>query len=372
MTGVRGIAALAVAAEHFFDDPGAAARPWQHAYLAVDMFFMLSGLVLALNYASTVRLGSGRAAYLDFVRRRIARVFPLYIVVTLLHTISDVGKHIGLGAALPDTLQPKALIANLFLVQAWGVSPSIIGPAWSLSTELAAYMLFPLLVALAIYTRPTYAWGVALIGGLLLVAAVIGNRPCGDCGGPLDIFHGDTFYPLMRCVAGFTFGLLGYRLVNLPRIRALVSGNLFAAAAFIAVGAMFVAGYPDPAVYVFLFATVIACYGNSTLANAVFGNRVVFHVGKISFSIYLVHLFLARIVARVVAFDDVHLGPLAGVVSPLLAFALVVAVATVFYYAVEVPGRRFMMKLMSRNTTRVVGEAPAGLVPAPVRNGDSA
>lgn len=46
MTGVCRIATLVVVAEHSFDDPGAVARPRRHAYLA-------------------------------FVKRRNARVFPL-------------------------------------------------------------------------------------------------------------------------------------------------------------------------------------------------------------------------------------------------------------------------------------------------------
>jgi peptidoglycan/LPS O-acetylase OafA/YrhL len=56
MTGVRGVAALSVVALHFFDHPDAAIRPWRHTYLAVDLFFILSGLVLALTYSSTVTL----------------------------------------------------------------------------------------------------------------------------------------------------------------------------------------------------------------------------------------------------------------------------------------------------------------------------
>jgi peptidoglycan/LPS O-acetylase OafA/YrhL len=364
MTGVRGIAAISVVADHFFDDPSAASRPWQHAYLAVDLFFMLSGLVLALNYASTVTLGAGRQTYLDFVKRRIARVFPLYITVTVLHILYDLGRHVGLGIALPDTWEPKAMFANLLLIQSWGFSRSIVGPAWSLSTELAAYLLFPILVALAIQTKPVLAWGVALLSGALLLAAAFGNVGCTDCGGFLDIFHGYTPYPLMRCVAGFVFGLIGYRLVHQPRIRALVSSSLFAVLAVLAVVATYCAGYQDLVVYVFLFATVIACFGNSTAANLMFGNRVVFFFGKISFSIYLVHIFLSPVVNRVVALDDAHFGRLAGLVSATFAFAAVFAASTVFYYLVEMPGRRFMMKLMSPKKRTVAGASAAPASPS--------
>jgi peptidoglycan/LPS O-acetylase OafA/YrhL len=282
----------------------------QHAYLAVDMFFMLSGLVLALNYASTVTLGAGSKPYLSFIQKRIARVFPLYLFVTVVKTAYDLSKHIGLGLAMPDTWELKTMIANLFLVQAWGISESAVGPAWSLSTEFGAYILFPILVALTIHSRTAVAWIMTILSGALLVAAAIGNSGCTTCTGYLDIFRGDTLYPLMRCVAGFTFGLIGYRLWSVPSIRAIASANLFALlSAFGMLGAYF-AGLPDLAIYALLFATVMACLGNSKAANAMFGNRVVFFFGKISFSIYLVHILLAPAVKRVVASFRCASGPL--------------------------------------------------------------
>jgi peptidoglycan/LPS O-acetylase OafA/YrhL len=348
MTGVRGIAALAVVFRHFFVMPDTVGNALQNAYLAVDMFFMLSGLVLALNYASTVTLGAGRKPYFAFIQKRIARVFPLYIFVTVVKTAYDLSKHIGLGLAMPDTWTLKAMIANLFLVQAWGLSESAVGPAWSLSTELGAYILFPLLVALTIQSRTAVAWLVAILSGALLLAAAIGNSDCTVCTGYLDIFHGDTPYPLMRCVAGFTFGLIGYRLVNTPLIRAMVSANLFAILSVLGTLVAYFASLPDLVIYALLFATVMACFGNSKAANAMFGNRAVFFFGKISFSIYLVHILLAPVMKRFMALSDAHLGSLSVVMSASFAFVLVIAFSAASYYLVEMPGRRLALRLMSR------------------------
>lgn len=348
MTGVRGIAALLVVFGHFYVRPDTLTNPLRHAYLAVDMFFMLSGLVLALNYASTVTPGSGRKPYFAFIQKRIARVFPLYLFVTVVKTAYDLSKHIGLGLAMPDTWTLKAMIANVFLVQAWGFSMSAVGPAWSLSTELGAYILFPILVALTIQSRTALAWVVAMLSGALLLAAAIGNSDCTVCMGYLDIFHGDTPYPLMRCVAGFTFGLIGYRLVHTPLLRAMVSANLFAVLSVLGTLVAYLAGFPDLVVYALLFATVLACYGNSKAANAMFGNRAIFFFGKISFSIYLVHILLAPVMKRVMIFSDAHLGGLSVVVSALFAFALVIGCSAASYYLVEMPGRRLALRLMSR------------------------
>lgn len=346
MTGVRGIAALCVVANHFFDRAGDAARPWQHGYLAVDLFFMLSGMVLALTYASTVTLGAGREPYLAFVKKRIARIFPLYITVTVLKTAYDLSKHVALGAPMPDTWEPKTMIANLFLVQSWGFSDSVVVPAWSLSTELGAYLLFPILIALAIRGGTAVASGMVVTSVALLLAASLGSINCGTtCDGFLDVSTGNTPYPMMRCIAGFTFGLIGYRLVHLPRFRAMVSTNLFAVLSVTGAIAVYSAGCHDLAIYVFLFATVLACFGNSRAANFMFGNRAVFFLGQISFSIYLAHMLLGPAVRRIHEFSNAHFGSLSGVCSVPVLFFAVLVLATVSYHLIEVPGKRFVMGL---------------------------
>lgn len=364
MTGVRGIAALSVVALHYFDNVGAASRPWQHAYLAVDLFFMLSGLVLALNYSSTVTLDAGRDPYIAFIKKRIARIFPLYIVVTLLQTALDVFRH-SRGAALPDTWNLKGMIANLLLVQSWGFARSIVHPAWSLSTELAAYLLFPVLVALTIKSRKAVALVVAAAGVAALLAASVGSRNCAECTGLLDLHIGDTPYPLMRCLAGFTFGLFAWRLVNLPRIRAIVSTDAFAVFAMTGTVCTFFAGCHDLVVYVFLLATVIACYGSSRAANLIFGNRVVHFLGTISFSVYLVHMLLFTSMVRFEKFSAAHLGALAGVYVAAVSYAGVVVVATAFYYLVEVPGKRFMMRMMAEKARRSASAQPIDVTGVP-------
>jgi peptidoglycan/LPS O-acetylase OafA/YrhL len=352
MTGVRGIAALSVVAVHFFDHLDAPSRPWRHAYLAVDLFFMLSGLVLALTYSSTVTIGAGRGPYFTFIKKRIARIFPLYISVTLVQIVFDLSRHIVRGVPLPDTWEPKAMIANLLLVQSWGFANSIVIPAWSLSTELAAYVLFPVLVALAIQSGKAVAWAVAAASVVLLLAASAGSRHCVGCNGFLDLIDGDTPYPLMRCVAGFTLGLLAYRLVKLPRILSIVSSNLFAVCSVTAAIVAFYLGHHDLVVYVLLFATVVACCGSSKAANFMFGNSIVYFLGTISFSIYLVHMLLFPAVRRVEEFSATHFGAVSGVVSVAVLFSAVLVLATASYYLIEVPGKQFMMNLMLRKARK--------------------
>ena len=86
LTGLRGIAALWVVVHHALY----IARPrgpfWTliyHGYLAVDLFFVLSGYVIAMNYAERSELRIHLGDVVAFLCKRFARTYPLYAVATL-------------------------------------------------------------------------------------------------------------------------------------------------------------------------------------------------------------------------------------------------------------------------------------------------
>lgn len=76
---LRGLAALMVAVYHGPAMFGS--KHWfPHAYLAVDLFFVISGFIMAHVYGARVR---GGLAFGGFMRRRLARLYPLYLAVTV-------------------------------------------------------------------------------------------------------------------------------------------------------------------------------------------------------------------------------------------------------------------------------------------------
>jgi peptidoglycan/LPS O-acetylase OafA/YrhL len=79
LDGLRGVAALSVVVlhtPHFFNQ-------WHlsHSFLAVDLFFVLSGFVLAAAYEPWLQAGM---TALSFLRIRLIRLYPLYLLSTLL------------------------------------------------------------------------------------------------------------------------------------------------------------------------------------------------------------------------------------------------------------------------------------------------
>src|ERR1051326_8086781 len=153
LTGLRGVAALLVALYHINPNwiaPTATGRFVGKGYLWVDLFFVLSGFLLAMNYARLFAGGWSLGAWLDFLLHRVARIYPLYVAMVLASLAYSLALYGGVHAAAAPppalTLSEPArdVAANLLMVQSWGVGKSIDGVAWSLSPEGAAYLMFPL------------------------------------------------------------------------------------------------------------------------------------------------------------------------------------------------------------------------------------
>jgi peptidoglycan/LPS O-acetylase OafA/YrhL len=145
LDGLRGIAAIVVVTGHM---PKIwLAGEFSHFYLAVDLFFMLSGFVIAFAYEN--RLLHGLTAQ-NFMLIRYIRLYPLYIFGTVIGIISGIIAYkLGKGdLSLSDLL--ISIPTGLLMLPSpiANTDPGLIPlnpPAWSLLFELLmnfCYALF--------------------------------------------------------------------------------------------------------------------------------------------------------------------------------------------------------------------------------------
>jgi peptidoglycan/LPS O-acetylase OafA/YrhL len=355
LTGLRGVAALLVALYHINPEliaPTAAGRFVGKGYLWVDLFFVLSGFLLAMNYASRFAGGWRLGAWLDFLLHRVARIYPLYLVLVAASLAYSLLLYGGLHAAAPPpavalSAPARDVAANLLMVQSWGLGESIDGVAWSLSTEWAAYLVFPLLVAAALFGRPRAAVAAALGAIAVVVATVTLTSHDGAYhSGPLDAYDGATLEPLLRCLGGFVLGLVTYRLSRSPRATAIAGHDLTIAAALGLLVAGLAAGVHDLLIYPLFALLVLGLFGNRGYVGWLFGCRPVYWVGVVSYSIYLLHPYLVAPRARL---DSVLQGafpePCAQLVTAVVIYGLLFATSALAYHAIEEPGRRWVRSL---------------------------
>lgn len=343
LTGLRGIAAVAVMIYHIPHSPAFAAwgtTLFSRAYLCVDLFFILSGFVISLGYYERVVKRLGPASYGDFLVNRMARVWPLHFVVALVFLARIL---LNVSGEQPVAVTPANIISNLLMVQSWGWgTQALAGNSWSVSTELVAYLAYPL-VAIIAFSRLAWAQAVGSVGLLLLVAWLgDGSR------GPLDVNDGNTILPVLRCLAGFSLGVLAYRLVQYAPVERVLGKEhgFLGACALIVLGLLVPGG--DVLVVVLFPLLVMACYFNGRAARSILANPVAFHLGLISYSIYLWHPLVRDVFARGMGIAHRH-----GIVGQDWAFVLGIYLVTwlvcwASYLLIEVPGHRLIKRIERR------------------------
>ena len=139
LDAMRGLAAIAVALSHL-DTIGVHVLPSGH--LAVDFFFCLSGLVIGLSYRDRLLGGMTTRA---FARLRVIRLWPLYLIGTVLGAIMIVTQAVSTGGPGRSSADVLFAIAPALLmlpdpttVVLYPANP----PAWSLFFELLVNFAF--------------------------------------------------------------------------------------------------------------------------------------------------------------------------------------------------------------------------------------
>ena len=177
--GLRGVAALLVALFHAYvyskwGGFPAGSGVLQHAWLFVDLFFVISGYVMASAYSD--RLDTGRSAF-GYMIRRFFRLYPLHIVTTATALLAVIGiqtvklilahQGVRVGSEEPfgiEFFDLRLLGLDVLLLQGVGIMRKEIHnyPSWSISVEFWLYLMFALLM-LAVRPRVARIFASALI-----------------------------------------------------------------------------------------------------------------------------------------------------------------------------------------------------------------
>ncbi|MFT3997872.1 MAG: acyltransferase [Asticcacaulis sp.] len=343
LTGLRGVAALFVVLYHatgYFRFPD----PWQHyirhGYISVDLFFVLSGFVMAMTYGKLFDGAFQWPSFRKFILMRVARVWPLFALMTIL-TALLIPTVLGKRYYYEDVLH--GLIPNLTMTQAWGLANSIVRPSWSISTEWAAYLVFPLLVMAGLKGtwRRALLWGALAVGALALVAyGPLWFGQTARRSGPLDIAASYAAGTMLRCLLSFFIGMVAYR------FRALVPSR--AAVLILCAALLLIAWRPSDVLLVGLFALLIMSLSNDEgPVAAVLSWKPVYLSGVWSYAIYLIH--------DVVLFGVFRTLPKYGLTLPgerahwlMAAIAFTVALSALAHYGFEKPSRNALRALIGR------------------------
>lgn len=334
LTSLRGLAAWWVVLYHtrFVLEPYVSAEVFgflKNGDLAVDMFFVLSGFVMYLNYANSIN--SSWDSVRDFIYKRFSRIYPLHLFVLFLFLVFVL--LIGVTGRSPVGYTVQYFLQSLILIQNWGFSSGLQWnvPAWSISTEFFAYLCFPALAfCLKFREWPTWALGVALIGIALGLHGYF--RAQG-----LNFTGKIEQTGLLRCVAQFFMGMILCAIyVRNDQHNMLKVGALLAVAAIlIAMRVM----EPLAPVIPLIWVTLILGFALWRRANPLACRPLVW-LGDVSYATYLCH-YLGFIVFKLVFVKADETTPL----WLVFAFYVCLLVASYLLYRyIEKPSQRWLLR----------------------------
>ena len=377
LDSIRGLAALCVVIHHFVISKPLAEllqnKAWidcaffVNSWLFVDLFFVLSGIVISLNY---VQSGFGSFGFREYVTRRLARIYPMHIVTLLafllfrLVRLSLVG--VGFMHAMPPEMPVNnaySFFVNVLLLHALGFVDYLSwnAPSWSISAEFYTYLVFGLVVIFAQKMKDAgviYVLSGVLVSASLLIIVFVLHKESMD-------FHYD--FGVVRCVFSFFLGVLAVRVVaSVPSATSPLrqTGWQFGAAiaaitAVCVVGSFPAVGFVAPVVFAVLLGSLMAF--PARVLPQILSIKPLVWLGKRSYSIYMVHAFVLVLIEyfargvgapRFLALDG-HL--VSGTAASLLLIVLVAAVlvvANLTFKHIESPGSRIVKKLLGRTAEK--------------------
>ncbi|MFC6285665.1 acyltransferase family protein [Nocardioides sp. GCM10027113] len=374
---MRAVGALAVLTTHAAFWAGAYERngAWGSFLARLDVgvavFFVLSGFLLSRPWLARSRAGLPGPAVGRYFWKRFLRIVPAYVVVAVL-CLALITSNEDLGPA------DWAIALTMTDIYVSGPLPYGLTQIWSLATEVAFYVVLPLLMLAVVAGRRLPAWRILT----LLVAMVVLNVAWLlwlSAEVPVGGGHVNEWLPAFLTWFGAGIGLAtlqvaperGGRVPRLVRELAVSPGVCWT----IALGLLLVAGTSVAGPKLLLPATefealtknlLYAAVGTLVVLPGIFaapggrysrvmGHPALRHLGHVSYGVFLVHMGVLHFVMWVTDY------PLFGgnmLQIWLLTLALSVIAAEALYRVVELPAMRLRgLRLPARSTTKDTANA---------------
>ena len=363
LDSLRGVCACMVVLFHFRCTGVLTNLPFiQGGWMFVDFFFVLSGFVIAASYGARLAGGFPFGRYMTL---RFGRIYPLHGAVlaafvaiellgTVIHGLSPRPPFTG-SRSLPD------LVIAILLLQTFNLPGGMAwnNPAWSIAAEFWTYIVAGLVFA---FTGAARGW---------IVGAIIVATCAWLASTPNHLAH-DADFGVIRCLYGFFIGSVAHGMITQARrfstragrgVATLIEVAIWAVALWLVavVGNTMATMLAPP-----LFGLVVIVFGvERGWISKVLLSPPMRRVGLLSYSIYMVHVFVQGRMLDVLkivgerfglhwvetlpnGFKNLVAPPLVSDILTVIMLFAVIAVASGTYYAIERPAREWSRRLAAR------------------------
>ena len=348
LTPLRGIAALWVAAFHFYTLTGSLFKDQQFmllekGYLMVDLFFIMSGFIIRHVYWNQFKNGVSRKALWQFVVARFARIYPLhFFTLVFLILIAFVANQWN------AVNEPSAIPIHILLLQSFGIINHHTWnvPSWSLSAEWSAYILFPFLVLLLCRKE---RFGISTLAAFIVIGylAIFFWLPARDVDRliiePLHNLDITFDYGFLRGLAGFVSGMLVYGLYGQAWVKSVFAkdwiGLVFASIILVLMFKEESDLFLIPA-----FGGLTLCFAsNNGYIHLICAKKTLQFIGKVSYSIYLLQRIVLIYFSALIPSGGPGIIPFYQKIIFLGGYLIcLTGIAAISYYGIENPCRYYI------------------------------
>lgn len=345
LDGMRGIAALFVFLRHTNDYWGF--TYFYHSYLAVDVFFILSGFVIAHAYEK--RFDSKTMTVSSFTITRLIRLYPMYLLGLLVGVGLVIAKLIiGHPSSISthENILHIVLLSLLFLPSNVGAGQTLFPlnlPSWSLFYELSSNFFYAAFRK-QLNTRNQLIFLGFLFTILIYVSYKISGLDIGPMAGPKSIF-GSAIRAFFGVYCGLSLYKLYLKKVYVPKF---LQGQF---TPVLLMGIVFVMPNAGTLNWIFDLIAASIIFPLSVLlgANLVTNQALIKpyeFLGEISFPLYILHdpikyFFLLFFSSTIMQYQ-----PLAGIL--LLSFTIIISLLAIRY--IDEPVRKYLRAHLLTNS----------------------
>jgi len=326
LDGLRTLAVLLVFVGHVDQ------RHLPGGYVGVEVFFVISGYLitslLLREHARTGRISLGR-----FYLRRLLRLWPALLLLVVIVTPIAIYDHIG-------TPVPDGVAALLYVTDFWaniGDHISLVLHTWSLAVEEQFYLVWPVLLAVAL-KRGVRGWRLFSLLGAAVIAGILVTLWSAHLHLPLIQYFPNAH--IAELFSGVALALAGHETGRLPAMLRPATGTAAAACGLVALGVfeVFVPArwwaWPLATLAAWPIVAHLALHERGALPR-VFSSRPMVWLGRRSYGFYLWHYAIVELLLR----------SMPGLEAGILAFALTLLAAAVSFQFWEQPFLRIKDRL---------------------------
>jgi peptidoglycan/LPS O-acetylase OafA/YrhL len=313
-------------------------------FMGVEVFFVLSGFIIAYNYAERFT-GNPRISYWRYLYMRLARLYPVHLAMIVVYLVAFATAsrvNVQMGAVNKGV---EGIGANLVMLHGLPLGAdefSWNGASWTITYEWFAYMAFPILVFLLVRLRTRWQLiGMATVGVLVTLAglAVLGNLG-------YDVSK-DHISGVVRIAGEFTAGVAVYGLYRLSgRKRASWDWLVVSAVAGAVVVIVLLHGRFEDSAFLALPFIPVAIFGiakSSGWVSSLLSSRPFIYAGVTSYSLYMTHPIVWIAMRRLLPAAQYSGDPVLLRIGIALAYFIAALCAAVaMYHIVESPARHLM------------------------------